>query len=501
MRPVTLKSCCSLASLFRIAIQFQFQFQNQKDRFMIQLTRKHIRTLRTTIRQSLGISNARRAPTITFRAQPNELLIQAATDKVAIECRLPGNYQPECFAIPYEALSAVEGKQDDLVSLTRRDDIVVLQWADAGIPQSLQFPASDAMEMPPIPDNFITIDRQFLSAMAEAVATTDQESTRFALNCIRLRGSDGQIAATDSAQALIQTGFTFPWDDEILVTGSGAFASSDFAEAGELRIGRSTDWVTLQANSRTLHLRIEKERRFPNIDLQIPTNGSAATTLSLSEDDIDFLLTSAKRLPGASEPNSPVTVELNGVVAIRAVAEDQSNPTELVLSNSRRIGDELRFNTDRKFLTRAAELGFRDIQLRSNEAPAYCQDGRRAYVWALLDESGILHSNGNTTRISSPVTSISKTTQTRTTTSMTTVQPTTTRPAAAQPTVRPAATAATEPEPTPGLLAQAEILRDSLSQALSDTRDLIIAIKRNQKQNRLVETTLRSLKQLEHIGA
>ena len=84
---------------------------------------------------------------------------------------------------------------------------------------------------------------------------------------------------------------------------------------------------------------------------------------------------------------------------------------------------------------------------------------------------------------------------------MTTVQPTTTRPAAAQPTVRPAATAATEPEPTPGLLAQAEILRDSLSQALSDTRDLIIAIKRNQKQNRLVETTLRSLKQLEHIGA
>ena len=67
--------------------------------------------------------------------------------------------------------------------------------------------------------------------------------------------------------------------------------------------------------------------------------------------------------------------------------------------------------------------------------------------------------------------------------------------------VRPAATAATEPEPAPGLLAQAETLRDSLSQALSDTRDLITAIKRNQKQNRLVETTLRSLKQLEHIGA
>ena len=71
----------------------------------------------------------------------------------------------------------------------------------------------------------------------------------------------------------------------------------------------------------------------------------------------------------------------------------------------------------------------------------------------------------------------------------------TTRPA------QPAVTTTTEPEPILSLLGQAETLRDSLSQALSDTRDLITAIKRNQKQNRLVETTLRSLKQLEHIGA
>lgn len=76
--------------------------------------------------------------------------------------------------------------------------------------------------------------------------------------------------------------------------------------------------------------------------------------------------------------------------------------------------------------------------------------------------------------------------------------------ATAKATTRPAAvgaTAANEPDQTPSLLTQAEALRDSLNRALSDTRELIAAIKRNQKQNRLVETTLRSLKQLEHIGA
>ena len=299
----------------------------------------------------------------------------------------------------------------------------------------------------------------------------------------------------------MQAGFSFPWTDEVLVGGSGAFTSHDFTTTDELLIGRSADWVTLQANPWTLHLKIEKDRRFPNIDLQIPDKGSATTTLSFSEDDIDFLLTSTKRLPGASETHSPVTVDLNGVVAVRAAAEDQSSPTELVLSNSRRVGEEIRFNTNRDFLTRSAELGFRDIYLRGPAQPAYCQDDRRSYVWALLDEHRTFTGNANTTRISSLVTSASQTTQTRTNTPMTTAQPTTALPASALPAVRPAATATTEPEPIPGLLTQAETLRDSLSRALSDTRDLITCIKRNQKQNRLVETTLRSLKQLEHIGA
>ena len=332
---------------------------------MIELTRKNIRAVRSMIRKSLGVT-ARRAPWITLLATDNQLQIQAVGKTVAFEIRFPGHYQPECFAIPYEALTACEGRQDDPVSFTKRDDTMIVEWSDKGIPQSASFPVSEPVEMPGRPETLTSIEPRFLAAMANAVATTEKQENRFALDCIRLRGSDGQIAATDSSQALIETGYSFPWEDEILITGSGAFTSSDFAAADDLRIGRSADWVTLQANSRTLHMRIEKERRFPNIDLQIPTNGSAVTTLSLSEDDIGFLLTSTKRLPGASEPNAPVTVDLNGVVAIRAIAEDQSNPTELVLSNSRRIGDELRFNTDRKFLTRAAELGFRDIQLSRN---------------------------------------------------------------------------------------------------------------------------------------
>ena len=433
---------------------------------MIELTRKQIRTIRSTIRQSLGITSARKAPTVTLRAAKDQLRIQAATQRVAIECWLPGNYQSECFAIPYEALSTCEGRQDDRVSFSKQDETIVLRWTDAGIPQAATFAATDAVEMPTAPITLSSIEPQFLSAMAEAVATTDRESTRYALDCIRLRGRDGQIAATDSCQALVQIGYSFPWTDEVLVPASDAFTSIEFAAADGVLIGRSEDWLTIQANSNVLHLRIDKESRFPNIDLQIPTGGAASTTLSLCEDDIDFLLTSTKRLPGGTEPNSPVTVELNGVVAVRAEAMDQTSSTELVLSNSRRTGNELCFNTNRAFLTRAAKLGFREIQLRNDQAPAYCQDERRTYIWALLGEEGSFKASAQTIRISSPVTSTPNSTQKRTNSPMATPQSTTTQPA---PRRAPGASPGAEPDAAPNLLSQAESLRDSLSQALGDT--------------------------------
>jgi len=474
---------------------------------MIELSRKHIRAIRTTIRQSLGFKSARLAPAITLRATHNQLLIQAATQTIALEYRLPGNTAPECMAVPYEALTVSEGKQDDPVSFTKRDDTVIVQWTDKGIPQTRSFDAADIVEMPQDPGQFTSIERRFLAAMANAAETTDTESSRYALNCIRLRGSDGQIAATDSSQAFIESGFAFPWQDAVLIPASDAFAATDFSGAENVLIGRTEDWVSIQVNSCTLHLKIDKERRFPSIDLQIPTRGSAATTLALSDDDVDFLLTSTKRLPGASEPNSPVTVDLNGVVAIRAAAADLTNSTELVLSNSRRMGDEVCFSTNREFLNRAAELGFREIYLRNTEAPAYCQDDRRTYIWALLSGQDSIKGNSQTIRISSPVSSNPQTHKQRTTTVMTPYQPTTSQPTTSQPTTprpveaRAATTVNSEPDPTPSLLTQAEALRDSLSRSLVDTRDLITLIKRNQKQNRLVETTLQSLKQLEHIGA
>ena len=157
-----------------------------------------------------------------------------------------------------------------------------------------------------------------------------------------------------------------------------------------------------------------------------------------------------------------------------------------MLSNSRRIGDELKVSTDRTFVERAMQLGFREIYLRDVEAPAFCRDTNRSYIWALLGRNTVLTADPTAMRIESPVRQAVSTTSIR--------LPTSPEP----PRTKTGNCGAGQPE---NILTTAEALHASLREALCNTRDLITAIKHRSKQSRLVNSTLRSLKQLQTSGA
>jgi hypothetical protein len=56
--------------------------------------------------------------------------------------------------------------------------------------------------------------------------------------------------------------------------------------------------------------------------------------LTLSQHHGEFLIRTVQRLPHDDSFNNRVTLELNGQVTVRARAEGESHPTEVVLSNS-----------------------------------------------------------------------------------------------------------------------------------------------------------------------
>ena len=82
------------------------------------------------------------------------------------------------------------------------------------------------------------------------------------------------------------------------------------------------------------------------------------------------------RLPGADEPNAPVTVDLNGRVAVRARGPDAGPATELVLSRSGYAGPPVRLQTNREFLARAIRLGFAEVEVVDADTPLVCRDRR-----------------------------------------------------------------------------------------------------------------------------
>ncbi|MBX3452777.1 MAG: hypothetical protein KF777_24790 [Planctomycetaceae bacterium] len=461
---------------------------------MITIPRSLLKRLRVVFGRALGLTARSSAALLTFQPHDGGVRISVVGSDVALTYQHPLQATFDALAVPYDLLKRCEGTKDDPVTLSRQNDEIIAEWTDAGIPQVSRFAVAELEALPPTPDTMQSNRPELLSALRDAVETTDRESTRYALNCLRLRGRDGQIAATDGRQLLVQDGFSFPWEGELLIPASRVFGSAEFSAHSEIEIGETDDWVTFRAGAWTVHLKIEKEARFPQVDHHIPQATASASMLHLSDADAEFLSKAVSRLPASGDYNAPVTVDLNGAIAIRAKGDDQPTPTELVLTASRRDGDPVKFNTNREFLARAARLGFRSVQVVGPETPVCCRDQSRSYVWALLGKDGIIPSDPDMVRIESPGSP-----------SASRIQPTPTRkapipmnnsPKSAQRESQPAPRAQTE---APTIIAQAEAVRDTLAQALSQTRELIASLKQRKKQSRLVRSTLASLRQLETV--
>ena len=274
-------------------------------------------------------------------ATPEELVLRSAWNDVALEYRVRDQFEPATFAVQLEQLAACEAKSPEPVSFEPSAEGVTIQWLDHGIPQQAFCP-KPTKELPAFPDkpqHVWTTDAGLLRALADAADTTDPESSRYALGCVCLRGHSGSIAATDGRQLLVQRGCEFPWSGDLLVPASPVFRSRELAADGPVTIGATDQHVAIGSDSWTIWLPINKDGRFPKIDDNIRPDSTAKSRLSLAFADAEFLLPRLDSLPADHDFNSPITLDLNGRVAVRAWSEQHPRPLELLLSNSSTSGE------------------------------------------------------------------------------------------------------------------------------------------------------------------
>jgi hypothetical protein len=370
----------------------------------ISITRRQALQLRAVMRRAFG--NRGPGPALGFIADAEGLHVRARFADAAVEYRAPGERPTETLWLPFQFLADCEGKKDEPIELTAADKgRVTAQWRDGSVPQIVSYecePPADADKFPGVPEAFAENPPRLLQSLADAGESCDPDSIRYSLACLQLRGQQGSIGATDGRHLLVQSGYTFPWEGDILIPRSKVFSSSELAGDHPVLVGKAEDNVAFRTGPWTIWLAINKDGRFPDLSRHIPQPAGATARCTLSATDAAFLAQSLPSLPSDDAYNFPVTLDLNGQVAIRAKAVDQAKPTEIVLTGSSWSGEPVRLNMNRKFLARALKLGFYDLLVYGDKAPVVCHDEHRHFVWATLDPESAIPPATDAIRIESP---------------------------------------------------------------------------------------------------
>ena len=107
--------------------------------------------------------------------------MNAASPDVAIEYRHPDPCDAETIRLPLDALEACEGRDDEPVVIEARSGISAsLSWVDRGVPRQseVEQPQPGTVAFPDTPMTFTPNEPGLWPALRDAVATTDESSTR-----------------------------------------------------------------------------------------------------------------------------------------------------------------------------------------------------------------------------------------------------------------------------------------------------------------------------------
>ena len=253
---------------------------------------------------------------------------------------------------------------------------------------------------------------------------------------------------------------------------------------------------------------MNKEGRFPDLSGALRDPASAKARCHLSPEDRQFLAESLPKLPCDEENNCPVTLEVNGQIAIGAKAAGQSTPTELVLSNSECAGEPVRISINRKYLARALKLGLQDLCLYGDDSALLGHDDSHKYIFMPLEPGAAIEPAEDAIRIESPKGEAAATiTQPVTPRKVPTMsEPTnntngkaTTNGQAKSDTAKASRRKASQQDIS-GLIEQAVQFRSALHTLVQQSNGLVKALKQHRRQNKVIQTTLESLKQLKTLG-
>lgn len=464
---------------------------------MIEIPRALARQFRAVLRRSL-MEGRSDWPLVLLRTDATGLTLEAKQGDVAVRYQCDGSHDSEAIEFRTSVLGEFEGHTNDPVLLEQVEfGKGRARWTDGGVPRVIEIATvtpDSVPEFPIVPKRFTAQPAEFLCALDEAARTTARESGRLALSRILLRGRNGELVGTDGKQLLVQRGFDFPWQEDLLVPRMLVFGIRDlFTEGSPIGIGRTDSHVVVRVGSWTFALAIDMSSRFPDVNAVVPKPSAVKSRLSLQAEEAALLAHALSKLPAGPNREAPVTLDLGQPIAVRAKPNDGSGPVvELVLAQATVTGSPLRLHMNRNYLRRALELGFTEVQA-TVDAPLLCRDERRIFVWMPLTKESAIPPSPDVLRIEladqQPTTNPTKRERRKDPMPNHTPKGTTTENSRAIESSERGVSLAE-------LIEEAEALRAALGDACTRAARLIAALKHQRRRSRALESAVATLREL-----
>lgn len=478
---------------------------------MITLSRSLLRQVRSVFRRA-GIGKRPTGPGSCIRmcAGPDGLQIRGQSLDAAIEYHEPGRLQVEQYVLPGQFLEDCHGRRDHPVVLEECDaDHVLAHFTDGGVPQLFRYQLERTQSLhdfPQMPERINTSEPRLLTGLREAQSVTDDESTRYALGCIQLRGSQGCLAATDGRRIYRQSGFQFAWTEDLLIAGANVLQSSEFRIDQPVGVGRAGDWIVLILGSWKVWLRINTLGRFPSIDSIFPDPASACTRVQFAREDVDFLRQGLSQLPNHDESEQAITLDFRAEVAIRTKCPRTPHPTELILRRSQVSGVPVAININRPYLASAISMKFQELSIFGPDKPVLYSGSQRQYLCCVLDSQAVIKPDNQAIRVESiavvesPDCNRKASSHPVPSSEFRRTIPVPNKNEVGAPDAANKSATSNGQSDSLSPIEQAESLRGTLREALVRTSDLIASLRRQRKQTRLMKSTLDSLKELQRVA-
>ena len=259
---------------------------------MITISADQLRTLWILFKRFLELRGNQYQTLLHCQATADGIRFRAAERNQMAEFRLDGSFPDWGFVFPLRTLADFPKSQSVPITIQPTNGNVQFSWEQKGIPRSVTVKTADAdgVKFPPSPQHWQPQPPAFRQGLKDVIQSTASEPTRYTLNCIQLRGQAGQLVGTDGVQLLVQSGFDFPFEDDLLVPASKVFSvGRELDSSVPLELGECPEHLAIRSGAWTCWLPLDKQARFPAVDSLIPVPNTSTCRVSLPESDRQFL--------------------------------------------------------------------------------------------------------------------------------------------------------------------------------------------------------------------